>query len=63
MFRNAVRQKDQVCYELLDPPVAQYVRDQLELAEQNNRLVGADQSRDTITLKQLRSDDLVNNTL
>ena len=63
MFRNAVRQKDQVCYELLDPPVAQYVRDQLELAEQNNRLVGADQSRDTITLEQLRSDDLLNNTL
>lgn len=63
MFRNAIRQQDQVCYELLDPPVAQYVREQLELAERNNRLVGADQSNDTFTLEQLRSLSLEENII
>jgi len=55
MFRAGILQEDQVCYQLLDDAVAQYAWEQLKLADLNNRLVGADQSRDTITLEQLRA--------
>lgn len=54
MFRAGIRQQDQLCYELLDPSVARYVSEQLELADRNGRLVGADQSGDTVTLDDLR---------
>lgn len=56
MFRAGIRQQDQLCYELLDPPVARYVSEQLKLADMNNRLVGADPSKDQYTLEDKKVD-------
>lgn len=56
MFRAGIRQQDQLCYELLDPPVARYVSEQLKLADMNNRVVGADPSKDRHTLEDIRAD-------
>lgn len=63
MFRNKALNGDDktldssdICYELLDPAVAEYVSEQIELAERNGRLVGADPSGDSYTLAQLRAD-------
>jgi len=56
MFRAGVRGQDNLCYDLLDPAVAKYIAEQFELARQNNRLVGADPSKDTYTLDQLREE-------
>ncbi|MCB9982946.1 MAG: hypothetical protein H6861_04610 [Rhodospirillales bacterium] len=54
MFRKGIREQDEVCYELLDAPVAEYIREQMKLAERNGRLIGADPSGDTFTLEDLR---------
>lgn len=51
MYREQIRQANQVCYDMLDPAVAEYAYEQLELADRNGRLVGADPSNDTFTLE------------
>ena len=55
MFRDSDNQQEQIHYRMLHPKVAEYVSEQLELADRNNRLVGADSSHDIFTLEQLRS--------
>ena len=57
MFREGVREQDDICYELLDPPVAEYIKEQMELAERNGRLVGDDPSGDKVTLEDLRREN------
>ena len=53
MFREGVRQEDELCFDLLDPKVAQYVREQIMLADVNGRLVGEDPSSDNLTFDDL----------
>lgn len=49
MFRAGIRQQDEVCYELLDPAVAEYVSEQLCIADLEGRPVGAYYGEDTIS--------------
>ncbi len=55
MFRNGIKQNDQVCYELLDDAVARYVCKEMTLADLNNRPVGACKSNDRFTLHDLNA--------
>ncbi len=57
MFRKGIREQDQVCYELLDPPVVDYLTEQMLLAHVNGRPVGTDPRNDTITLDDIRQDN------
>jgi hypothetical protein len=54
MFRDGIANEDGICYDMLDPKVAEYVREQYQLAARNNRAVGADQSADKLTVADLR---------
>ena len=54
MYRNRVSQKNQICYDMLDPAVAEYAYQQLELADRNGRLVGADPDNDMFTLEDMK---------
>ncbi|HBR69269.1 MAG TPA: hypothetical protein DEA55_07845 [Rhodospirillaceae bacterium] len=54
MFRAAINQQDQICYNMLAPAVAKYVSEQIYLANKNNRLVGASPENDKFTPDDLR---------
>lgn len=54
MFRNAVRESDQICYDYLTPAVANYVYTQMLLAEKNGKPVGLNSVDHSISIRTLK---------